>query len=133
APTNPHTKAEIFPSLERSSEPLWTGLAGSNPLSIAYDHYKYLVFKNPEWDFRTLDFGKDVDLADPTDGGVINAVDPNLKPFFSRGGKLLLYHGWVDQLIAPRNTIHYYESVVTALGGADAVADSMRLFMVPGM
>jgi Tannase and feruloyl esterase len=133
APTNPNTKAEIFPGLERSTEPLWGGLAGPNPLSISVDHYKYLVFKNPAWDFKALDFGKDVDLADRLDGGVINAIDPNLMPFFARGGKLLLYHGWIDQLIAPRNTINYYQSVAGTLGGVDAIADSMRLFMVPGM
>jgi feruloyl esterase len=44
-----------------------------------------------------------------------------------------MYHGWNDQLIAPRNSINYYQSVVKALGGAEKAADSIRLFMVPGM
>jgi feruloyl esterase len=102
-------------------------------LSISNDHYRFLVFKNPDWDFKTLDFDKDVALADRLDDGVMNATDPNLGAFFGRGGRLLMYHGWIDQLIAPRNSINYYRSVVKALGGASKTADSIRLFMVPGM
>jgi feruloyl esterase len=44
---------------------------------------------------------------------------------------LLLYHGWNDQLIAPRNAINYYQSVVKTMGAH--VTDSVRLFMAPGM
>ena len=58
---------------------------------------------------------------------------PNQKTFFSRGGKLMMYHGWNDPLIAPRNSINYYTSVTKGLGGSSNVADSMRLFMVPEM
>jgi feruloyl esterase len=130
---NPKTGVAIFPGLELGSEMGWAGLAGRTPFSVANDHYRFVVFKNPNWDFKTLDFDKNVALADKRDNGMINAIDPNLKPFFSRGGKLLMYHGWNDQLIAPRNTINYYTSVTNALGGANKVTDSMRLFMVPGM
>jgi feruloyl esterase len=131
---NPRTGVEIFPGLEPGSELGWAGLAGGPaPLSIAADYFKYVVFRNPAWDFRTLDFDKDVALADSLDHGDVNAIDPNLKAFFGRGGKLLMYHGWSDMLIAPRNTVNYYMSVVRALGGAAAVDDSIRLFMVPGM
>ena len=131
---NPRTGVEIFPGLEPGSELGWAGLAGGpNPMSIATDYFKYVVFKNLAWDFRMFDFDKDVALADTMDNGADNATDPNLKAFFTRGGKLLIYHGWNDPLVAPRNSINYYTSVANALGGAANVNDSMRLFMVPGM
>jgi feruloyl esterase len=131
---NPRTGAEIFPGMAPGSEMGWAGLAGGpGPMSISNDHYRFVVFKNPSWDFKTMDFDKDVALADGQDEGLVNATDPNLKAFFSRGGKLLMYHGWTDQLIAPRNSINYYQSVAKALGGVEKVADSIRLFMVPGM
>jgi feruloyl esterase len=131
---NPRTGAEIFPGLEPGSELGWAGLAGGPaPISIATDYFRYIVFGNPAWDYRTIDFDKDVALADALDNGADNAIDPNLSAFVRRGGRLLLYHGWSDMLIAPRNTVNYYTSVVQAFGSAAAVNDSIRLFMAPGM
>ena len=71
-----------------------------------------------EWDWRTFDFDKGVALAEKVDNNTITANDPNLKPFFSHGGKLLMYHGWTDPLIAPENSINYYTSVLDKMGGA---------------
>ena len=62
----------------------------------------------------------------------LDAVNPDLTPFRSRGGKLILYHGWNDPAIPAINTINYYEDVVAKVGRANA--DSFaRLYMVPGM
>jgi feruloyl esterase len=130
---NPTTGAVIFPGLEPGSELGWAGLAGGPASSsIATEYYKYIVFKDPNWDFKTLNFDTDVALADSLDHGDDNATDPNLKTFFGRGGKLLTYHGWADPLVAPRNSVDYYARVVNASGAATA-SDSIRLFMVPGM
>jgi feruloyl esterase len=117
----------------RGPDARFSPAGGPSPLSIATDYFKYILFQDPAWDFTTLDFDKDVARADAQDHGTLNATDPNLKAFFRRGGKLLMYHGWNDQLIAPGNSINYYQSVVKALGGVDKVNDSLRLFMVPGM
>jgi feruloyl esterase len=133
ASKNPRTGQEIFPGLEPGSELGWAGLTGAQPFPIPVDHFKYVVFKDPNYDWRTLNFDSDVALADKIDNGTINATDPNLKAFFGHGGKLLLYHGWNDQLIAPRNAVNYYQSVLDTMGGASRVADSVRLFMAPGM
>jgi len=72
-------------------------------------------------------------LAERIDNGLINAMDPNLEAFVGRGGKILMYHGWSDQLIPPRHSINYYNSVVKRMGGVEKVSNSFRLFMVPGM
>jgi feruloyl esterase len=133
AATNPRNKAEIFPPLQPGSELQWTILAGKNPADVAADTFKYVMFKDPNWDAMKLDFSKDVEMADKIDGGLNNATNPDLSKFFGHKGKLLMYHGWNDQLIAPENSINYYSSVAKKLGGVSKIDQSMRLFMAPGM
>ena len=130
--TNPRTGLQLFPALEPGSEMGWTGLAGPQPMAIPVDTFKYMVHNDPNWDWKTIDFDKDVAATEKLFAPIIDAVNPNLTPFFSHGGKLLLYHGWNDQLIAPRNSIQYFDSVRYTLGTAKTL-DGMRLYMVPGM
>ena len=58
-------------------------------------------------------------------------TDASLQPFFSHGGKLLLYHGWSDPNVPTLNTIKYYKSVVENLGGAAKASNSVRLWRCP--
>jgi feruloyl esterase len=131
--TNPRNGQTIFPGLEPGSELGWAAVAGPQPGGISLGHWKYVVFKDPAWDYRTLNFDSDVARAEKLDHGSIEAMDPDLRAFFGRGGKLLQYHGWSDNQIAPRNSVNYYASVVKQMGGASKVNDSYRLFMIPGM
>ena len=109
------------------------GIHGKEPAEIGATHYRNIVYQDPKWDWHSLDLDKSVARADDLDNGTINATDPNLKPFFSHGGKLLMYHGWADPLIASENSINYYESVMAATGGEKKASSSIRLFMAPGM
>jgi len=129
---NPKSGREIT-GLEPGSELGWATWGGAQPLAISADHFKYVVFADPNWDHRTFDFERDVVRAEQIDAGVVNALDPNLKPFFDRGGKLLQYHGWSDPQISPGNSVQYYERVAESLGGEKKIQSSYRLFMVPGM
>ena len=131
--TNPRTKQVIFPGPERGSELGWATMAGPQPFAIGVDHFKYVVFKDPSWDPKTINFDSDYALAEKVDDGNINALDPNLRLFFAHGGKLIQYHGWSDPQISPGSSVSYYKSVVDALGSASHISDSYRLFMVPGM
>ena len=107
---------------------------GPQPFSISNDYFRYVVHQNPNWDFRTFDADRDVALAEKLDqDNVLKAVDPDLRKFVSHGGKLILYHGWSDNLIAPLNSVNYFNSVVSKLGGLEKTEESVRLFMAPGM
>jgi feruloyl esterase len=117
-----------------------TGPLTGNHWDQSDNVFKYMVFENPRWDFRTFDYDRDVPFADVKLGKMLDAFDPDLTSFERRGGKLILYHGWSDPSISPLNTIDYYERVVTFLQGQDGrqraqqrVQQFMRLFMVPGM
>ncbi|MGP0076720.1 MAG: tannase/feruloyl esterase family alpha/beta hydrolase [Bryobacteraceae bacterium] len=132
--TNPRTGEAIFPGLEPGSELGWTFMAGGKePTEIGVAEFRNIVYHDPNWDWRTFDFDQGIALTEKVDDNIITANDPNLKPFFAHGGKLLLYHGWADPLIAPENSINYYSSVLDKMGGASKAGASIRLFMVPGM
>ena len=130
---NPRTGKELFASLVPGTELGWGVQAqGPGPSVPIYDQYRYVVFKDPNWDWKTFDFDKDVARGDLPENLIMNATNPDMKPFFSRGGKLLLYHGWSDSQVPAVNTIKYYDSVVHVMGTANA-SKSVRLFMAPGM
>jgi feruloyl esterase len=130
--THPVTHEEIYPAMERGSELVWGTLAGGpRPILLAEDYFRYVVFDNPDWDFRTLNFDTDLQQALRRDGGVLSATSPDLQKFFAHGGKLIQYHGWTDQQVMPRSSVQYYERVEKAMG--TAIRSSYRLFMVPGM
>jgi len=130
---NPRTKQELFPGHEPGSELGWGTMAGPQAMGLGLELFKYIVFKNPDWDYRTFNFDSDAALTAQADGGIMNALDPNLKAFLGRGGKLIQYHGWADPQISPRSSVEYYQSVLKTLGGASKVDDSYRLFMIPGV
>ena len=131
---NPRTGKELFGSLVPGTELGWGVQAlGPEPSSNIYDQYRYVVFKDPKWDWKMFDFDKDVVRGDLPENLVMNATNPDMKRFFGRGGKLLMYHGWSDPNVPTVNTIKYYKSVVEAMGGAPNAAKSVRLFLAPGM
>jgi feruloyl esterase len=130
-PTNPRTGEQVFPGLEPGSELGWWMYGSGSDPPIAASHFRYLVFKDSSWNAGKLNFDSDIALADTMDAGLISATDPNLKEFFAHGGKLIMYHGWTDPLIAPRNTADYYESVLRS--NKAGAKNSVRLFMAPGM
>ena len=129
-----------MPGLLPGSESAWGVLAGplqndapaSRESSVADNTFKYVIFKDPEWNFRSLNFDKDIAYAESVDKGLNDSNNPNIKPYLASNGKLLMYHGYADQIVPPQNSINYYESVVKTVG-AKETANSMRLFMVPGM
>src|SRR5207244_12588377 len=109
------------------SELGWTSWAAADAIDYAAGFFRYVVFSDPGWDYRTLKYEDQVETA-VTAGRVLDATDPDLRAFVKNGGKLLLYAGWNDPRVSPRSTMRYYESVVAKVG-ATAARDAVRLFM----
>jgi feruloyl esterase len=130
---HPSTRAEVLPGLARGSELGWSVIGSAAPITYAADAFKYIIAKDPAWEASRFDPATDLDRAQASDpDDVLGSTDVNLRAFFARGGKLLLYHGWSDPQVTPYNTINFFQKVVAAQGGA-GVGTSMQLYMVPGM
>jgi feruloyl esterase len=130
---NSRTKKEIFPGLELGSEMGWATFGGQQPFGIGTQMFQYMVFNDQKWDYKNLNYDADMSKVEKIEAGNINAMDPNLKAFFARGGKLIHYHGWADQQIPSGSSTEYYQSVLDTMGGFNKVKENYRLFMVPGM
>ena len=124
--SNPRTGEKIFPGLERGSELGWSPV----PVGYAVDYFKHIVFKDPNWDPKTLNFDSHLAEAYPAAHQIFDANDPKLGAFVGRGGRLIMYQGWGEPGIPPGNIVTYLGKVQAQTTGAK---DAVRLFMVPGM
>jgi len=129
---NPRTHKPSLAGFEPGSE-MQVGLlmSGPAPFPVAETYMSDIVFKNPNWDFRTFDYDKDTIAAEDAGSGILDVPPLGLSRFFADGGKLLLSHGWADGLIPSENTVSFYKAM-TSKTDAKSVDDA-RLFMVPGM
>jgi feruloyl esterase len=130
---DPKTGLEILPGLAPGSELAWATAAGVRPVNTALEAFKYLVFNDPNWDPATFNPATDIDrLLRAETNDVLNSSSTDLKAFFDRGGRLLMYHGWSDTQVTPLNSINYFQQVVARFG-PNVTGRSIQLYMVPGM
>ncbi|KAG8735066.1 hypothetical protein FRC12_018234 [Ceratobasidium sp. 428] len=144
----------IFPALLPGSEAGWGFALGETPFPVARGCIVQLDRRKNTYDLNTADYflyqvynytsvqpGLQVNetelqritrLAESTDPGRINAINPNLRPFFRRGGKLLEFHGLADPLIPPGGSTSYYNKVRAYMNNSD-LGKNYRLFLIPGM
>lgn len=66
-------------------------------------------------------------------GRIGDSTSTMLSSFREAGSKLIFYHGMADPWFSANDTRLYYESLAETNGGAAAVQDFSRLFLVPGM
>jgi feruloyl esterase len=137
---HPRTGEQIFPGWPFGSES--TGPSATQgqgwrqiidlPAPRRSEFWNYFVFNDPNWDWRTMDFDRDLAYA-YTKVGYVSAIDFDLTPFKNAGGKLLMYSGWADPILPGGDPVHQYEEITHAAGGADATMSFARLFMMPGV
>ena len=89
------------------------------------------ILGDPNYDMSKFDAARDVPrIEDSAFAKGYDASDPAIGRFTSRGGKLLLWHGFYDPGPSPVGTIAYYDKVRAADPGA---ASAVRLFLAPGV
>jgi hypothetical protein len=131
-PHNPRTGKLIYPGFARGSEgQVGTLTNGSEPFPVAMTFMRGLVFENPQWDFRSFDYDKDVKRSRDAASDVLDVPPKGPKAFLDNGGKLLLSHGWADGLIPARSTVDFYTRLQKSI--SRKARDNVRLFMIPGM
>jgi hypothetical protein len=129
----------------KGNQRLWYGqlrgtdlsaLGGAAPFAVVAEQARYWVYFDPKWDWRSVKpegflryFRDNVEKVGP----MMASDDPNLSAFRKRGGKLVMWHGWSDQLINANGSVDYYNRVVDKMGGLKRTQEFARLFMAPGV
>ena len=139
-PRNPRTGKEIYPGLVRGSERGWGGhTAGPNIFATADQFFKYMVYNDTTWDYRTFDFDSDLAYTRRHFSHLLDALDPDLSEFRKRGGKILFSHLWSSTTHTAIRSIQYYEDVAARMHGRKhdrgdrfgKTQEFFRLFLAP--
>jgi feruloyl esterase len=136
---NPRTGEQIYTGWPRGSEgfgesPIqsWRTYVMDPPEPMRVGFFRYFLFHDPNWDWRTIDWDRDLAYAEQK-LSFMHAVERDLTPFRRHGGKLLMYTGWADPVVPPQDTANYYEAVLKTMGGLEKTREFFRFFAAPGM
>jgi hypothetical protein len=100
--------------------------------NFAETFFRYLAFPKPDPNFDFKSFNIETDIPKlKTISDLLDAKNPDLTRFKTRGGKIVMYFGWADTALNPLMGVDYYEKVSARFGAS--TVDFFRLFMVPGM
>ena len=138
----PHNSrgVEEYPGMPRGSELGWGGhTTGPTIFSTADQFFKFMVYNDPNWNFRTFDFDSGFDFAKLHFSALIDAVNPDLSAFRAHGGKLLFVHDWSSTVHSATRSLEYYDQVASLLHGGDndhgylygKTREFFRLFLAP--
>jgi feruloyl esterase len=142
---DPITGIELNPGLEKGTESNWpAAFPRGAPHPAAVSYFRWLVAGNAAWDWTTFDFKRQSDYefvrrSESRLAPILSALNPDLRAFKRRGGKILHFHGWSDERVESRTSTNYYKQVVRVTGGGSdrtalrEVQAFYRLYMVSGM
>lgn len=111
----------------------WAFAQGGFNGEPAFDGLFKWVF-GPSWDWRKFDFERDMPKVDDELGPALNGVTRgDVTRFRALGGKLVMYQGWADTLVAPAQTLAFYNQLEKQFGGLKKEQEFARLFFAPGV
>jgi feruloyl esterase len=129
---NRRTGKQIFAGWARGSEQGWPQYITSPREPVRVGLFRYFVYDDPNWHWRTFDWDRDVDFVQ-TQAAVMNAMSVDYRAFRTRGGKIVMYTGLADPVVPPGDIISYYDAVTAASGGLQETQKFFRFFPIPGM
>ncbi len=131
----------LWHGLERGAD--FSGLSGTagtplapRPNGITLEWWRYFLTQDPQWNWTSLtraSYERYWDQSVEQFGAVFATDNPDLTAFKARGGRIIMWHGWSDQLIYPGGSIDYFTRVQTAMGGAAKTSEFLRFFLAPGV
>lgn len=134
---------EIYPGYARGTELGWSGgSATTGPgVGTADTFFKFMVYNDPNWDFKTFKFNQDTLPTDLRFSAVLDAIDPDLRRFQKKRGKILFSHAWGASTHTATRSLEYFEQVVSVMNGGksnlsvrdfDETREFFRFFLAPG-
>jgi hypothetical protein len=111
----------------------WTFLETPYKGEAAFDGLFKWVF-GAAWNWRDFNFERDMPKVNVALASSVNGVTSgDVGRFRARGGKLVIFQGWADTLVAPEQTLHFYSGLGKEFGGVAKAKEFARLFMAPGV
>ncbi|SDA03118.1 BZ3500_MvSof-1268-A1-R1_Chr11-1g03313 [Microbotryum saponariae] len=121
-----------FPGFQPGAEGYPGFSVTGTPYGPSTDYFNYQVLNKTSvqpFNVTEAELEKLLKIADDTDPGQTNAIDPDIGAFLKRN-KLMTYVGLADNFIPAGTTLLYHDRVKAKLGNVD---HSFRHFAVPGM
>ncbi|WP_436307365.1 tannase/feruloyl esterase family alpha/beta hydrolase [Variovorax sp. LjRoot290] len=130
-PSHSVTGEKIYPGFLRGTE-LSFSTAVPSPTSISEGgNFPFQWIWGTNWNWRTFDFGTDVDVMRNALNFAVDNTSGDLSAFKGRGGKMILFQGLADPVAAPEESLNYLQTVEKTLPGQSN--QFVKLFNVPGM
>jgi feruloyl esterase len=121
-----------LPGSEAPGRSGWAFIQAAPNNEPAFDGLFKWVF-GADWDWRKFDLDRDMPKVDAMLGPSVNGVmQGDISRFRANGGKLVMYQGLADTLVAPGQTLAFYQGLEKKFGAAKT-QDFARLFMAPGV
>jgi feruloyl esterase len=118
-PRNPVTGKSIYPGYSPGTELGWGSNTTGPVPSTAQNFFKFMVYNDPNWNYQTFNFNSDVAFTDAKFAVTLDAVNPDLRAFKRRGGKILQSHLWSSTTHPARRTVEWYDQVVSFMKAND--------------